>query len=571
MHIQYMFVSPTYFESVNQYSSDGCWYDLIRENLEGDWDIQRWSYWIIAHPSEILMPDQGFKIHISPDYERIEDELVRSVKILSKYRCSFKVVADKKLLGVMNSKSFSRTASGKFITIYPNSHADFLKITQELSNTLKDFKGPYILTDKRVPDSEVVYYRYGGFRRIEMVTDEDLVQNAIKDVQGNYIPDKRLPFFHLPQGVDDPFLRKEELTKEKEFDSTLGGKYKIKSAIAFSNGGGIYKGEEILSGREVLIKEARPYAGIRDPDHIIYDSVSAIKSESDVLEHLRGVNGIVEKIDLLQVWENWYLIESLHDATTWYSYFARDEYLLLPFVPGHTNVKSFLHAIIPLLRQVVDIFVEVHKRSILLGDVSPNNILIDANNQVTIIDFESSILVNDFDIEPWKQNWLTPGFAKRKSSPNKLDSDWHSLAMCVAEAALPIAKLASIKKMDYAYVSDLVTTQCGLPIQFRELLIALFEGNVDATKEKLDYFDDAFTNHGGMIRESLYAAQRTASLRAWNSEKYKVITNSYLENIGLQISNTYREDCNDFYWPSDANVFLTNKLNICWLSLECCG
>lgn len=125
-----------------------------------------------------------------------------------------------------------RTASGKFITIYPVDVNQFEEIVISLEKLLCNIpKGPYILSDKRWRDSNV-FFRYGGFAQMFM-SDSSGRKLAIKDPQGNFIEDKREPIYTKPEFVKEPefVIRMENENQEidneiNEFDS-----YSVEAAL----------------------------------------------------------------------------------------------------------------------------------------------------------------------------------------------------------------------------------------------------------------------------------------------------------------------------------------------------
>jgi hypothetical protein len=62
--------------------------------------------------------------------------------------------------------------------------------------------------------------------------------------------------------------------------------YAIESALLFSNGGGVYVGRDTRDGRSVVLKEARPHAGLTGDGA---DAVTRLRREHDALRRLAGI------------------------------------------------------------------------------------------------------------------------------------------------------------------------------------------------------------------------------------------------------------------------------------------
>jgi hypothetical protein len=75
------------------------------------------------------------------------------------------------------------------------------------------------------------------------------------------VPDRREPRFSVPEWVTlpdflEPHLRARTAVTADEMP------YTISKALHFSNGGGLYRAEDTRNGGAVVIKEARPHAGL---------------------------------------------------------------------------------------------------------------------------------------------------------------------------------------------------------------------------------------------------------------------------------------------------------------------
>jgi hypothetical protein len=78
---------------------------------------------------------------------------------------------------------------------------------------------------------------------------------------GEVVPDVRTPYFSVPSWAADPF----PIEKSGRHELTLnGGRYLVKKALGFSNSGGVYLADDRETGREVVIKEARPHTLMDD-------------------------------------------------------------------------------------------------------------------------------------------------------------------------------------------------------------------------------------------------------------------------------------------------------------------
>ncbi|MFL2132054.1 MAG: hypothetical protein ACTH1A_03770 [Ruoffia tabacinasalis] len=140
--------------------------------LDDQWNFYEKDIFINCNFSGNKIPDQGWKIHVSCTLKNALDILNIVTETLKKEKVNFKYVKNTELLNIMYKKNFSRVGAGKFITIYPNNEEQFIELLEILYFKLKDFEGPYVLSDRRYKDCAVLYYRYGGFKEIIRYDDE---------------------------------------------------------------------------------------------------------------------------------------------------------------------------------------------------------------------------------------------------------------------------------------------------------------------------------------------------------------------------------------------------------------
>lgn len=233
---------------------------LAKKLLPSDWKMEEMDdIWIVCSNPKNDFPKQGFKIHISATILNAKEILKTSIPIIVSHNSNFKFLKELKNLLFMTSKMANRGSSGKFITIYPPDEETFKALLEELYKSLKHYEGPYILSDMRYKDCKVLYYRYGGFWKMERINVKGERVYVIEAPDGSYYDDIRHPFYTLPPWVKDPFDNETISPKE---EIILKERYKVISAIQFSNNGGIYNAYDLLENKEVIIKEARPYVSM---------------------------------------------------------------------------------------------------------------------------------------------------------------------------------------------------------------------------------------------------------------------------------------------------------------------
>jgi serine/threonine protein kinase len=410
--------------------------ELINE-LALEWTITRDGFWQNVHPiSRYCIPAQGWKVHVSANIGNAVSILKRAAKIALTKDVPFKFALDKNVLATMSSKRWNRGGSGKFITMYPSDLAGFKDLLEALYAELHSEEGPYILSDKRYKDCRVLYYRYGGLRRVTRTDIKGEKVLVLTTPDGQTLPDVRTPYFSLPPGVTDPFPT--EKSERKEI--ILNNRFAVKKAISFSNSGGVYVAEDRDTGKEVIIKEARPHTAMDDRGN---DAVKLLRKEYEFLELMRGTNAAPEPVDAFEAAEHFFIAEEYLDGIDVREIMLTQSPLMLsrPSLNDSREYYEIYRRTLKAFVQVVDL---LHKKGIVFGDLNAKNIKIDpVTHTVRLIDFEGA-----FRPELDEPTYLyTPGFksvASIRKNTQGFEDDLFALAANLFYMLFPIAAFTTL-------------------------------------------------------------------------------------------------------------------------------
>lgn len=550
-----MMVPSRFFEALDSYQYDQEWERKALKLAGGRYTSHRWSYWVQMTPVGFEFRDHGFKLHIAPDFEQLTKQVDATLAALIEFNVAFKFVADRELLKFTNSKNFARAASAKFFTVYPSNDVQFRSLALNLAKKLRNFSGPYILTDRRVPRSKCVGYRFGGHRTISVPNGDGGSHMLIPGPDGSLIEDIREPRFFLPQGIDDPFGQVDELPPSSQIVLN-SGRYRIISALYFSNCGGVYKAEDTFTGKIVVLKEARRYSGVREGSN----AQDALRHEYDVLCALASIGVTPQPIELFEEWESLFLSQEHLEMTSWHNTFVLERYFLGPFVPGLSRIEEFLKAIVPLACMAIDALQKIHDAGFVLGDVSSNNIMVNAElAELRFIDVESAL--RDGDATVWQGWWNTPGFAKPTRGHDvqiTRDDDWYGLAMCFISAVMNFGDLPRLGGMNAIQIVDTLEEFTGLPPLYGNAVVHLLEGNssdarmcLEAIGAALDAPRRNIYRHGHVIARP---QRRTKTpIAAENMSNRELVT-----RLCTFIEATYRGPASREFWPADPAIYSSN-------------
>jgi hypothetical protein len=480
---------PEYFETLGHVPIQSEYLDRLRENLPAEWAIARSDIWLSTRSPASTLPAEGFKIHLSSTLVSAKEMIRRFVPICVKTRTQFKIVADPVLHGYLNSKRYYRGGSGKFATIYPANHALFLELIEALHEATRGMEGPYILSDKRFRDSKVVFYRWGGFQRISTLRPDGVRRTMMHSPDGALVPDDRLPYFKLPEWVADPFPG--NASESDDDDGPLHGRYVVEEAVAFTNTGGVYRARDEVTGLKVAIKEARPHTLIWGPKKAALDATAALMNEYAALRCLQGLSCVPQLVEFYEEWEHSFLVQTWFDGVPLASFRALEDTAVLGKMHDAEAVFRFCIMWRELCLRVLSAVNVIHQRGVIIGDISPGNVLINGDSlEIAFIDFEGALISNaDEAIVRLGTQWANPGFRKAESrnagALSHLD-DWYSCGMLLYNLVCPIQALFELDPTQPIFRILDHFVHAGLPNEIRLVIRYLLEGHPDEARQEAE-------------------------------------------------------------------------------------
>lgn len=422
---------------------DNMGFSLVVPN--GNWKKEENEYWKSYRNINAKLIKQGWKIHISANFEQIDAMLEKYSDFCFKNNISFKHLRSKDIYLELNHKHSARISSGKFITIYPESSNHFQWILYELENIDKNFaKGPYILTDNRWKNTNI-YFRYGAFiRRTEVINGREC--DVILAPDGSFVEDVREPSYNLPYFISEPKWLMNENQTDLKIDFSYLDKFDEIIPIQHSNGGGVYLVKN--NNHKYILKEGRFGAGI---DKYGFDSFKRNLREYEVLKSLASIECVINVIETEVVWEHSYFLEEYFEGISLQDFIAQQ----YPFSVYSTmeERESYLKNILMIFNQLKEAIYEIHNLGLAIVDLSFNNILVNKNLKIKLIDFEAvEEHSNKFDLKI-----ATPGFVN-KDALNFLENDYYALHKILIHLMVPIQNLYELSpnhlKIHKKYISN---------------------------------------------------------------------------------------------------------------------
>ncbi|MBT2459662.1 class III lanthionine synthetase LanKC [Streptomyces sp. ISL-86] len=423
------------------------------------WRSHRSGDWLALRPVAAVLPAQGWKIHISATLDNAESLLTTVCEYCTTRSIAFKFIPSRYLLHLRNAKYADRAASGKFITVYPADEEQCRRIAEDLDASLAGAAGPYILSDLRWGGGPV-HLRYGSFTLRHCYDERGELVPAIEAPDGRLVPDPRGPVFQPPEWVEPPAFLKPHLDARSAVTLT-GIPFTVERALHFSNGGGVYLGKDSRTGEPVVLKEARPYAGLAADGA---DAVTRLHREQAALERLAGLDCVPAVRGTFTVGDHHFLVLEHLAGKPLNTYFAR-RHPLIEADPDPAELASYTAWALAIHQRVTEAVDAVHARGVVFNDLHLFNIMVAEDETgepaVALLDFEAAAHVD----EGLRQTVANPAFvapAERRG----FSVDRYALACLRLALFLPLTSLLVLDRAKATHLAAIAAEQFPVPRRF---------------------------------------------------------------------------------------------------------
>ncbi|MER7463386.1 class III lanthionine synthetase LanKC [Streptomyces sp. NPDC097981] len=434
-------------------------YPVALAPVPSGWRSHRSGDWLALRPDAAVLPAQGWKIHVSATLDNAEPTLATVHTYCTARNIAFKFIPSRYLLHLRNAKYADRAASGKFITVYPADEDQCRRIAEDLDALLAGAAGPYILSDLRW-GAGPVHLRYGSFTLRHCYDASGTLVPAIEAPGGRLVPDPRGPVFQPPEWVELPAFLKPHLDARSAV--TLAGiPFTVERALHFSNGGGVYLGKDSRTGETVVLKEARPYAGLAADGA---DAVTRLHREQAALERLAGLDCVPAVRGAFTVGDHRFLVLEHLAGKPLNTYFAR-RHPLIEADPGPDELASYTAWALAVHQRVTEAVDAVHARGVVFNDLHLFNIMVEEDEtgepSVALLDFEAAAHVD----EGLRQTVANPAFvapAERRG----FSVDRYALACLRLALFLPLTSLLVLDRAKAVHLATIAARQFPVPRRF---------------------------------------------------------------------------------------------------------
>ncbi|WP_327167304.1 class IV lanthionine synthetase LanL [Streptomyces subrutilus] len=328
--------------------------------------------WLYLFDAAMPAYEHGWKLHLSARPEDLAATVELVVPVLLRYTCDAKFAVSAAVLREVNSGAGDPHVVGKAVTVYPRAR-DLVALAGELAEVLAGRPGPRVLSDRRVRQDSPVYYRYGPFR----VSGPGAAALVMTGPDGQGLAGRASARYRQPPWAADPFGR--PAPGAGRASHRVGGRFRLTAGIARSPHGDVYRGVDETTGDRVVVKQARAHTGA-DDDGV--DACGRLRHEHGVLAALDGVHGVPRLLDHLRHGEDEFLVMTdCGPADLRREVLERGPYRWR----SGRDVTALAHRLLTVLDAV-------HARGVVVCDLKPGNVVLDADGAGHVVDFGISAL-----------------------------------------------------------------------------------------------------------------------------------------------------------------------------------
>ncbi|KDN85740.1 class IV lanthionine synthetase LanL [Kitasatospora cheerisanensis] len=384
---------------------------------DGDWTVAVEGFWCTVRPPGRELPEQGWKLHVAAASTVACEVLAAVAAVLAADPCAFKFAADRERLHEINSRNSERGSAGKFITVYPDGDEQFLRLAEELHRATAGMPGPAILSDRPYRPGSLVHYRYGAFAGRALLGHDGAYRSMLRGPDGELVEDVRAATYRRPPWAVDPVEGTGSAAGTGQVPAQPGpearrpagvlldGRWALTAALRHSAKGGVFLGTEPATGAEVVVKQARAHIEV---DRAGTDARDALRHEAELLGRLAD-SGLTPRVHaLVEQQDSLFLVQERVPGQSLGSWVAarlrRDGTPDVPWAEAG-----------PMALALLDLVAGVHRRGLVLRDLSPGNVLVGPDGAVRLVDLELAVPAGTV-----AGNAGTPGYrAPEHSGPHR--------------------------------------------------------------------------------------------------------------------------------------------------------
>jgi hypothetical protein len=352
------------------------------------------SIWRFSRALTSADPEQGWKLHLSAIVLTAGRVLQKTGPLLRQHDVLFKAPTSLQELRKLNSGlHYDYSQVGKCFTIYPQNAQQATFLAEQLDKLTQRLVAPAVPYDLQLRPQSCVYYRYGSFKPTTLTNEDGTRLFAIKDPEGNLIPDLRDA--SQPEWAINPFSTARRRDK-RVIASPLQSTFRAFRALAQRGKGGVYQALDLRATppRMCILKEGRRGGEMAWDGR---DGHWRVRHEEQVLTALHDA-GIAAPLVFasFEVERNYYLVTEFIEGASLQDILQRRQRRL-------TVRQALSYG-----AELATLIARLHAAGWVWRDCKPANLIVTKSGRLRPLDFEGAFPVDDPDAAPWGSPSFTP-------------------------------------------------------------------------------------------------------------------------------------------------------------------
>ena len=383
------------------------WTQICRRYLPFISDDGKWRFSREIRPDD---PEQGWKLHLSATLITATVVLRRIAPLLQSHGALFKAPVSLDELNRINSGlDYGYSQVGKVFTIYPRNNEDAVQLARHLHHLTAGMSAPVVPFDRQFQPGSCLYYRYGGFKLLEIRSSDGSNIPAVQNQAGRLVPDSRESWASDLSWISDPFQGRHQPPEPVSAASPLKTRFRVFRALTQRGRGGVYQAIDLHTRPPSLciLKEGRRN-GETGLDG--QDGFNRAQNEERVLSRLRICGIEAPRLySSFEVEGNYYLAMEFIDGESLHSLLSKRQRRL-------RLTQALRYGV-----QISEIVAQLHAAGWAWRDCKPGNLMMTRKGIFRPIDFESACPCGRPDPLPWRTPDFTPPESAHGSSGGASD------------------------------------------------------------------------------------------------------------------------------------------------------
>ncbi|MFI9202423.1 class III lanthionine synthetase LanKC [Streptomyces sp. NPDC053048] len=365
---RFCLADPDFYDVPERYPDDHDRLDAARRTPPPGWERGEWGWWVTMRPQGAAPPGQGWRIHVSVALP----ELARAVETVWAHCVAhglpFDFIRSRATARELGDDRADRLAGGRLVTVYPADEDELARTLDRLGALLEGLPGAYVLGALRHREGPL-YVRYGA-----------LGSGILERPDGTREPEPRRAVFTPPDWLPLPEVLRPDLAALRARPAG-GFPYQVERALGMRSGGGVYRATDRRTGRRVVLREARPHAGL---DRRGEDAVARLEREWAARELLTGLACVPRPVERRVYGEHLFTAEEFVEGTS-LRQAAAAAFPLTSARRAQAEAGPYTAWALGVVEQVAAALEAIGARGLRLGELHPRDVLLRPGGRVTLL------------------------------------------------------------------------------------------------------------------------------------------------------------------------------------------